>query len=40
MIGFRFLTPAEIEMNEASAFDEAASSGLGIEFLDEVQACG
>jgi hypothetical protein len=37
MIGYRFLTPAEIEMTEASAFYEAATSGLGAEFLDEVQ---
>lgn len=38
MIGYRFLTPAEIEMTEASAFYEAATSGLGAEFLDEVQS--
>lgn len=37
MIKYRFLTPAEIEMTEASNFYEAASSGLGSEFLDEVQ---
>ena len=37
MIGYRFLTPAEIEMTEASIFYEAATSGLGGEFLDEVQ---
>jgi plasmid stabilization system protein ParE len=37
MIGYRFLTPAEIEMTEASTFYEAATSGLGAEFLDEVQ---
>jgi hypothetical protein len=37
MINYRFLTPAEIEMTEASIFYEAASSGLGAEFLDEVQ---
>jgi hypothetical protein len=37
MIGYRFLTPADIEMTEASIFYEDASSGLGIEFLDEVQ---
>jgi plasmid stabilization system protein ParE len=37
MIGYRFLTPAEIEMTEASIFYEAATSGLSAEFLDEVQ---
>jgi plasmid stabilization system protein ParE len=37
MIGYRFLAPAEIEMTEASAFYEAASFGLGAEFLDEIQ---
>jgi hypothetical protein len=37
MIGYRFLTPAEIEMTEASAFYEAAASGLGADFLDEIQ---
>ena len=37
MIGYRFLTPAEIEMTGASAFYESATSGLGAEFLDEVQ---
>lgn len=37
MIGYRFLTPAEIEMTEASAFYEAATAGLGSDFLDEIQ---
>jgi len=37
MIGYRFLTPADEEMTEASAFYEAASAGLGAGFLDEVQ---
>lgn len=37
MTGYRFLTPAEIEMTEASVFYEEATSGLGVEFLDEVQ---
>jgi plasmid stabilization system protein ParE len=37
MIGYRFLLPAEEEMTEASAFYEAATSGLGAGFLDEVQ---
>lgn len=37
MIGYRFLLPAEEEMTEASVFYEAATSGLGTGFLDEVQ---
>lgn len=37
MIGCRFLIPAEIEMTEASGFYEAATVGLGAEFLDEIQ---
>lgn len=37
MIGYRFLTPADIEMTEASIFYEDATSGLGVEFLVEVQ---
>jgi hypothetical protein len=37
MIGYRFLTPADTEMTEASIFYEDATSGLGVEFLDEVQ---
>ena len=37
MIGYRFLLPAEEEMTEASVFYEAATSGLGADFLDEVQ---
>lgn len=37
MIGYRFLTPAEIEMTEASAFYEAATAGFGSDFLDEIQ---
>ena len=36
MIGYRFLLPAEEEMTEASLFYEAATSGLGAGFLDEV----
>jgi plasmid stabilization system protein ParE len=36
MISYRFLLPAEEEMTEASVFYEAASSGLGTRFLDEV----
>jgi toxin ParE1/3/4 len=37
MIAYRFLPPAEEEMIGASLFYEAASSGLGIDFLDDVQ---
>jgi len=37
MIGYRFLAPAEDEMIEAAVFYEAASSGLGNHFLDDVQ---
>jgi plasmid stabilization system protein ParE len=37
MIGYRFLSPAEAEMTEAALFYEAASSGLGNDFLDDVQ---
>lgn len=37
MIGYRFLYPAEEEMTEASLFYEAASTGLGNDFLDDVQ---
>jgi plasmid stabilization system protein ParE len=37
MIGYRYLTPAEEEMIEASLFYEAASTGLGRSLLDDVQ---
>jgi toxin ParE1/3/4 len=37
MIGYRFLSPADIEMSEASIFYEDATFGLGVEFLDEAQ---
>jgi plasmid stabilization system protein ParE len=37
MISYRFLPPAEEEMAEASRFYENASSGLGNDFLDDVQ---
>jgi plasmid stabilization system protein ParE len=37
MIGYRFLTPAEEEMIEAALYYEAASTGLGTNFLDDVQ---
>jgi toxin ParE1/3/4 len=37
MIAYRFLYPAEEEMTEASLFYEAASEGLGSDFLADVQ---
>ena len=37
MIAYRFLYPAEEEMTEASLFYEAASDGLGNDFLADVQ---
>jgi hypothetical protein len=37
MIGYGFLQPADEEMTEASLFYEAASTGLGNDFLDDVQ---
>ena len=37
MIGYRFLSPAEEEMTEASLFYEKAAQGLGSDFLDDVQ---
>jgi hypothetical protein len=37
MIPYRFLDPAEEEMNEASSYYEAASNGLGFDFLADVQ---
>lgn len=37
MIGYRFLHPADEEMTEASLFYEAASTGLGKDFLNDVQ---
>ena len=37
MIPYRFLSPAEEEMTEAALFYEAASNGLGSDFLDAVQ---
>jgi ParE toxin of type II toxin-antitoxin system, parDE len=37
MIGYRFLASAEEEMSEASLFYDAASGGLGNDFLDDVQ---
>ena len=36
MIGYRFLAPAGEEMTEASVFYDAASNGLGSDFLDDV----
>ena len=44
MTGYRFLSPAEEEMTEAALFYDAASNGLGNDFLDDVQqaieSCG
>ena len=37
MIGYRFLSAAEEEMSEAAVFYDAASIGLGSDFLDDVQ---
>ena len=36
MIGYWFLSPAEEEMTEAALFYDAASSGLGNDFLEAV----
>jgi plasmid stabilization system protein ParE len=37
VIAYRLLPPAEEEMTEAALFYEAAESGLGEVFLDDVQ---
>jgi len=37
VIGYRLLLAADEEMNDAAAFDEAAASGLGSDFLDDMQ---
>jgi plasmid stabilization system protein ParE len=37
VIPYRFLSPAEEEMTEAALFYEAASNGLGSDFLNDVQ---
>ena len=37
MIAYRFLYPAEEEMNEASSYYEATCAGLGLDFLADVQ---
>ena len=37
MIGYRFLFGAEEEMSEAALFYEAASIGLGKNFLNDVE---
>ncbi len=34
---YRFLSPADEEMTEASVFYEAATFGLGADFLAEIQ---
>jgi hypothetical protein len=36
MIDYRFLAPAEDEMTEAALFYDAASHGLGSDFLDDI----
>jgi len=36
MIEYRFLYPAEEEMNEAASFYETATEGLGTNFLNDV----
>ena len=36
---YRFLTPALAEIREAATFYEGRVSGLGTDFLDEVE-CG
>ena len=36
MIGYRLLPPAEEEMTEAALFYEAARTGLGDLFLDDI----
>lgn len=38
MIGYRFLAPANEELSEAAKFYDAHSTGLGSEYLNEVQA--
>ena len=37
MIGYRLLPPAEEEMTEAAVFYEAARSGLGELYLNDIQ---
>lgn len=37
MIGYRLLPPAEEEMTEAALYYEAARSGFGDIFLDDIQ---
>ena len=37
-MNYRFLTPALAEIREATAFYEGRVSGLGTDFLDEVDA--
>lgn len=37
MIGYRLLPPAEEEIAEAALFYEAAKTGLGDAFLDDIQ---
>lgn len=37
MTGYRFLSPAEEEMTEAAVFYDGQTTGLGRDFLDDVQ---
>lgn len=37
-MNYRFLTPALVEIREAATFYEGRVSGLGADFLDEVDA--
>jgi hypothetical protein len=37
-MNYRFLTPALVEIREAATFYEGKVSGLGVDFLDEVDA--
>ena len=37
-MNFRFLTPALVEIREAAEFYENRVSGLGADFLDELEA--
>ena len=37
MIGYRFLSVAEEEMSEAAVFYESRTTGLGRDFLEDVQ---
>jgi len=36
-VTYRFLSPAQRELAEATAYYEQASPGLGLEFLEEIE---